>query len=175
MAAVAAGHADAGERVAGILAAEPVSGAVVYLCAFDRGGERPAWLALDAGGEPIADRGLVREAASLAALCEVAGDTAGGGDLEELRSQLAALRITENPEGIAEAEQAAAELERVVGAPPRIASTAWLDEVGAAARKLEQALGDEGRSPFTDAMQAAIGAVDALTVEVESAYKIELR
>jgi hypothetical protein len=170
----AAAHADAGERVAGVLAAE-VGGRRVYLCAYAENDGPPAWLALDDAGEPVTDRTLVRDAASLAGLCEVAGDTAGGGDLDELRSQLAALRITERPEGIEEAEEAAAELERVVGAPPRVATTEWLDAVGAAARRLEQALSDDARSPFAEAMKSAIGAVDALTAEVESAYKFELR
>jgi len=174
VAAIAAAHADGGERVAGVLAAE-LGGRRVYLCAFARDDRDPVWLALDEAGDPVRDRTLVRDAASLAALCEVAGDTAGGGHLDELRSQLAALRITEGPIGIEEAEEAAAELERIVGTAPRLASTAWLDAVGAAARRLEQALSDDPRSPFADAMKSAIGAVDALTAEVESAYKVELR
>lgn len=174
VAELAAAHADPGERVAGVLAAE-LGGRRVYLCAFAVDEGAPAWLALDDERSPVTDRALVRDAASLAGLCEVAGDTAGGGHLDELRSQLAALRITERPEGIEEAEEAAAELERVVGTPPRLASTSWLDAVGVAARRLEQALGDDPRSPFADAMKSAMGAVDALTAEVESSYKRELR
>lgn len=174
VAALAAAHADDGERVAGVLAAD-VGGRRVYLCAYALEERAPVWLALDEDGTPIADRALVRDAASLAALCEVAGDTAGGGHLDELRSQLAALRITERPEGIEEAEKAAAELERVVGTPPRVATTEWLDAVGAAARRLEHTLGDDARSPFAEAMKSAMGAVDALTAEVEAAYKKELR
>jgi hypothetical protein len=175
IARAAAAHAVDGERVSGVLAAEPAPGRVVYVCAFERGEGEHAWLALDDDGEVVRERTLVRDAVSLAALCEIAGDSAGGGHLDELRSQLAALRITESPEGIEEAERAAAHLERVVGVPPRVASTAWLDDVGIAARELERALGDDSRSPFGEAMKGAIGAVDALTAEVESAYKTELR
>jgi len=174
IALAASEHAVAGERVSGVLAAEIAPGRLVYLCAFERGEGEHAWLALDDDGAVVRERALVRDAASLAALCEIAGDTAGGGRLDELRSQLAALRITESPDGIEEAERAAAELERIVGTPPRIASTAWLDEVGIAARELERTLGDDSRSPFGEAMKSATGAVDALTAEVESAYKTEL-
>jgi hypothetical protein len=175
VAELAAGHAGDGEEVAAVLATEPMRDLRVYLCAFARDGGEPTWLALDADGAAIDDRALVREASSLAAVCEVAGDSAGGGHLDELRSRLAALRVTENPDGIDEAEEAAAELERLVGAPPRVATAAWLDDVGRAARRLEQALGDYGRSPFAEAMQAALPAVEALTQEVEAAYKKELR
>lgn len=175
VAATAAAHAADGERVAGVLAAEPVSGRRVYLCVYERGDDEHAWLAFDGEGAPLGDLALVREAASLAALCEVAGDTAGGGRLDELRSRLAALRITENPEGIEEAEEAAIELDRIVGTVPRVATASWLDEVGAATRRLERALGDDSRSPFGEAMKQAIGAVDALTAEVEASYKSELR
>ena len=52
----------------------------------------------------------MREAASLAALCEVAEESAGGGHLPELRARLAELRETDNPVGIEEAEAAAAAL-----------------------------------------------------------------
>ena len=90
-------------------------------------------------------RESVRETASIVALCELAEETAGGGQLEELRQQLVQLRLTESPEGIEDAEAAALALERVIGAPPRVASPAFLDAVGQATRELEQALGAAGR------------------------------
>ena len=72
-----------------------------------------------------------------------------GGDLDELRSQLAALRVTENPPGIEEAEEASLELQHVIGAPPMLATPARLDEIGSATRKLEVALGSAMHgSPF---------------------------
>jgi hypothetical protein len=111
---------------------------------------------------------------SIAALCEVAEESAGGGDLGELRAQLATLRLTDDPPGLDEAEDAALELERAVGRAPRIASPQYLDAVGAATIRLERALGDEVDSPFAAAMRAATTTVDELTSEVEGAYKGEL-
>jgi len=163
-----------GESLAGVLAAELSPGERVYLCAFaDEAGER-AWLALDGGGTPISSRAAIREATSIAALCELAEETAGGGDLEELRGQLATLRLTENPPGIDEAEEAALALERTLGAPPRLATPAYLDAVGLATRRLEQALGENGASSFAAAMKGSLVAVDELTAEVEGRNKVEL-
>jgi hypothetical protein len=164
----------AGEAVVGVLAAEPASGERVYLCAFE--GERGrTWLALDAGARPLESRQLVREAVSITALCELAGETAGGGELEELRSRLVTLRVTENPEGIEAAEEAALALEAAIGSPPHVASPGYLDEIGAATRRLELALGTNGVSPFAEAMKQGVGAVEALTSEVETSYKRPLR
>ena len=116
----------------------------------------------------------MREAVSIAALCEVAAERAGGGELEELRAELVALRLRENPPGIVEAEEAALALERVVGAPPRVASPAYLDDVGTAARGLERALGEDGISPFAEAMREALAAVEAVAADVQANYKREL-
>jgi hypothetical protein len=167
----AAAHAGPGEELTGILVTEPTAGALVYLCAYATAYGARGWLALDAGGEPVVARGLVREAASIAAMCELAADTAGGGDLEALRRELVALRLRESPPGIDEAEEAALELERTVGAPPRLASARYLDAVGVAARRLERALGNGDRSPFAFAMQQGMPAVDALASDVEANYK----
>jgi hypothetical protein len=163
--------ADDGEEVAGVLAAEAVPGARVYLCAFTRGDER-SWLALDGDDRPVLERRRVRDAASIAALCELAEETAGGGHLEELRSQLATLRLTESPDGIDAAEAAALALEEVVGAPPRLAAPAYLDEVGSATRRLEETLGPAAASGFAAAMQAGMSAVEELAAEVELRYKL---
>ena len=170
IAGLAAVHAAGGERLAGILATEPDPGKRTYLCAFEGDGAR-TWLALDADGTPIENRARVREAVSIAALCELADETAGGGDLSELRSQLVALRLTENPPGIDEAEEAALALEGVVGTPPRLATPEYLDAVGAATIRLERALGDSSSSPFAQAMRQGVDTVDELTREVEAGYK----
>src|SRR5204863_92010 len=77
-----------------------------------------SWLALDDEGKPVTARARVREVVSIAALVEVAEETAVGGDLDELRSQLVALRLTENPPGIDEAEEAALALEATIGGTP---------------------------------------------------------
>jgi hypothetical protein len=172
-AAAAAGHVEDGETVAAVLPAEPQPGARVYLVAFDRAGER-SWLALDRGGEPVRDRVRVRDAVSIAGLCEVAAETAGGGDLDELRSRLVAVRITEAPAGIEEAEQAVGELERALGVPPQLATPERLDAIGAAARALELALDPTSASPFAEAMKAALPSVDELAREVEATYRLGL-
>lgn len=166
----AAEFAADGEAVAGVLAAEPDERERLYVCAFAAPDGARTWLVLDAEGEPVVRRDRVRSAVSIAALCEVAEESAGGGDVAELRSQLVTLRLTEHPPGIEEAEEAALALESAVARPPRIASTAYLDSLGAATRRLERALGDDG-SPFASAMQSAIHAVDSLTREIETAYK----
>ena len=175
MAARAAAHARPGEQVAGVLAAEPALGRRVYLCAFASGdGEARTWLGLDAAGEAVADRRIVREAVSIAALCELAVDTAGGGNLEALRAHLLEVRVRESPPGIEEAEEAALQLERTLGGEPRVATPAFLDDVGAATRRLEAALGEESGSPFAAAMRGALAAVDELAAAVERTYKIAL-
>jgi hypothetical protein len=172
IAAAAAAHADDGEEVAAVLATAPAGGRRLYLCAYASvNGEQRAWLALDAGGEPVADRLAIREAVSIAALCEVAVDVAGGGELQALREQLVALRIREAPPGIEAAEEAALALEQVVGSPPRLATPVLLDEIGAATLRLEAALGEDGPSPFAHAMRQATVVAEALAGEVERTYK----
>jgi hypothetical protein len=163
-----------GETLAGILAAEPRPDARVYLCAFVDGAGRRSWVALDADGEPITSRTALRDAVSIAALCELAEETAGGGDLERLRADLVTLRLTENPPGIEEAEAAALELERMLGGLPRLATPNYLDAVGVATRRLEETLGDGGASPFATALKEGRGAVEELAADVEARYKLEL-
>ena len=170
IAAAAAAFAAPAERIVGILAAEPLGSGRIYLCAYAADGEH-GWLALDDTGTPVASRETVRQAASLAALCEVAEESAGGGDLAELRARLAELREREAPEGIEEAEQAAAALAETLQGDPRLATTDYLDRLGAASRRLEQALGDARGSPFAAALQQAVPAVEELAAEVERRYK----
>ena len=162
-----------GEQLSAVLAAEPPPGERVYLCAY-AAGDGLTWLALDDRGQPIRDREQVRAAASLVALCEVAEESAGGGELDELLSRLVALRLTDNPPGIDEAEEAIRALQRTLGAAPRVATTDFLDDLGAATRRLEESLGEASESPFALAMKNASSAVDALTRDVEANYKTKL-
>jgi hypothetical protein len=104
-------------------------------------------------------------------MCELAEESAGGGELENLREKLVAIRLTENPPGIEEAEEAALALEQAIGAPPRLAEPAYLDRVGAATRRLEQALGPSAGSPFAEAMKQGMASVEELTHDVELNYK----
>ncbi len=172
IAAVAREHAAPGEELAGVIPAEPAPGRRLYLCAYHGAGR--TWLGLDEGGRPVDDRRLVRAAASVAALCELAEESAGGGKLEELREQLVTLRLTEHPEGIEEAEAAVLALQRTLGTTPRVASASYLDAIGAATRRLEQALGEGPGSPFGEAMKRASGLVEELAREVVGGYKVEL-
>ncbi len=165
--------ADEGEQLAGVVPAEPEPGERLYLCAF-AAGEGRRWLVLDDRGEPVASRDAVRRTVSITAMCELAEESAGGGELEELREQLVALRLTESPPGIEEAEEAALALEQAIGAPPRLAEPGYLDRVGAATRRLEEALGSPGGSPFAEAMKSGLIAVEELAHEVESNYKLAL-
>jgi hypothetical protein len=173
IAAAARALAGPGEDLIGVIPTEPDSGTRVYLCSY--GGSPRAWIALDGEGRPVEDRSVVRAAVSIEALCELAEESAGGGKLEELRAQLVSLRLTEAPDGIEEAEAAALELERTLGAPPRVATAAHLDAVGVAARTLERALGEGPASPFVEAMKQSAGVVEALEREVLGGYRGHLR
>lgn len=171
LARIAASAAPRG-AVSGVLAAEPAVGVRRYLVAY--GDDSPSgWLVLDDAGDPVNSRGDVRATASIVALCELAGDLAGGGDLEQLRSRLAQVRMLEQPPGIEEAQEAALALERTVGGTPRLATPGYLDEVGAATAVLERALG-ETSSPFSTAIRSASGAVEEFVRDVERGYLVAM-
>jgi hypothetical protein len=75
IAGAAATYARDGEAVAAVLPVELHSGERLYLCAFVNGA--PAtWLLLDDQGRPVTSRDRVRDAASIAAMVEVAEDSA---------------------------------------------------------------------------------------------------
>jgi hypothetical protein len=173
IAALAAGHAGADDMVSAVLATEPRAGERVYLCAFDDDGRR-SWLAVAADGSPVRTRAALREAVSIAALCEIAVDSAAGGDVESLVARLVELRETESPERIEEAEAAARALQEVLGEPPQVATPERLDAIGAATRRLERELDPIAPSPFSTALQGAQAAVSELQREVEAGYRIEL-
>ncbi len=173
---LAAEQAAPGDAVAAVIPAEPAPGERVYLCAFDDADRRRSWLALDAGGRPVTSRTELREAVSIAALCEVAVDTAGGGDLDTLIARLRELREREGPPGIEAAEKAAHALRGVIAEPPQVATPTRLDEIGAATRRLERELDPNptAASPFTAAMQTSQAAVAELQREIEAGYRVPL-
>ena len=159
-----------GEDLAGVVPAEALTGRRTYLCAY-RSGENVTWLVLDRTGEPVQDATLVRETASIVATCELAEESAGGGDLEALRARLAEIRAEDNPIGIDEAEQAASALEQMISVTPRVASPGYLDDIGTATRQLELALGETGSSPFAAAMRHGLGVVEEFVQDMERDYK----
>lgn len=166
-------HAEGAALVA-VLAAEPAGGVRRYLCAFEDGVGSRTWLALDDTGAALTSRRDVLDVVSITALCEVAEESAFPGDLDELRTQLVALRIAEQPIGIDEAEEAALALQHALGAPPCLATPARLDGIGVAVRRLERALDPAAPSPFAAAMQTAQAAVEELLREVEAGYRLPL-
>ena len=172
--ALAAAHARPGDVVSGVIASERSFGSRVYLCSFDDADGRRSWLAMRENGAPVTSRAELRGAVSIAALCEIAEDAAGGGDLDALIAALVEIREKEAPAGIEDAEAAARALREVVGDPPRLASPARLDEIGAATRRLELELEAAGASPFAGAMKSAQGAVAELQREIEAGYRIDL-
>lgn len=171
---LASAHAGPGDVVSGILAAEPSAGARVYVCSLDGADGLRSWLAVRGDGTPVATRADLRAAVSIAALCEIAADAAGGGDVDDLLARLRELRELEAPEGIEDAELAARMLRDVLGEPPQLATPARLDAIGAAARRLEQELSPNAPSPFVAAMRAAHGVVGELQREIEAGYLIGL-
>jgi len=173
-AAAAARLAAPGEEVAAVLAAEPAPGIRTYLCAFHGAAGDRTWLVLDAAGAPVTMRRDVRDAVLIAAHCEIAEESAGGGALDELHARLTALRIGESPPGSEEAEEAVLSLQRTVGVPPQLATPVRLEAIGVAARRLELALDPTAASSFAAAMQAAQDAIQALAREVEAGYRLEL-
>jgi hypothetical protein len=169
VAELGAGHGD----VTGVLAAEPAGSARVYLIALGDESSR-RWLLLDGEGRPVVRRAAVRDAASIVAMCELAGDVAGGGNLQGLREHLERLRESEPGADLAAVEQAAVALERTIGDPPRVANPAYLDAVGDATLMLERALGDLS-SPFAASLRAGSGAIEEFVREVERRYALTLR
>jgi hypothetical protein len=129
IAAAAAPHGPVGA----VLAAEPADGVRRYVVALGDDDAR-RWLVLDDAGEPVTRRNEVRDAASIAAMVELAADVADG-------------------------------LGVPVADPPRLASPARLDEIGAAA------VGSEG---FTPALRAGTAAVQEFVREVERGYAVPL-
>jgi hypothetical protein len=76
IAEAAAWYAASGEELAAVMPVEPASGERVYLCAFARADGSQSWLGLDDRGSPLTNRTLIRAAASIAALVEVAEESA---------------------------------------------------------------------------------------------------
>ena len=80
--AEAAGRlAGAGEEVTAVIPTEPEPGTRIYVCAFGEG-DRRMWLALDSAAHPVRSRARVRDAVTIAALCEIAEEAAGGAEVD---------------------------------------------------------------------------------------------
>jgi hypothetical protein len=159
-ASVGAAHGD----VCAVLAAQLGSGERAYLLAVEDGQQR-TWLVLDQALGLVYEREVVKEVAGIVVLCELAVELAVGD-------------LPQGPEAAAEqapaVAAAAAALHEVVGEPPWIASPDFLDAVGVAARRLEQAQGDFS-SPFASALAAHTATVEAFVGDVEFRHAVALR
>lgn len=76
IAVAASALATGGEQLAAVLPIEPADGDRIYLCAFEGAQVSKSWLALDEDGAPVTERKRVRDAASIAALVEIAEESA---------------------------------------------------------------------------------------------------
>ncbi len=144
-AAAAAGvHAD-GDTVAAIMPAQPGGGDLVYLVAYERGGEL-SYLALDRRLEPIADRRLVRDAVTMLALAEQADEASGARSTQLLEQRFGEAVAAMRAAGLAAEAAAGSAVLTAVGAlaeaaaGPRVATPAYLDRVAAAAAGIAVAL-----------------------------------
>jgi hypothetical protein len=91
--------------------------------------------------------------------------------VEQLLVRIEELRERDPSLDLERARAAALRLASVIEPPPRAASPTYLDRVGAAARELEQALGNSASSPFALALQQGMPAVEALVADVERGHK----
>jgi hypothetical protein len=85
IASAATGYAEPGEEIAAVIPVEALPGERIYLCAFTGADGTRSWLALDDEGVPVTSRRRVRDAASVAALYEVAEETGQFAAATELR------------------------------------------------------------------------------------------
>jgi hypothetical protein len=137
-------HARGGERVAAVMPAEPTPGVRVYLAAFESGDDL-AYLLLDDEGSPVSDRRLVRDAVSVIALSERAEEVSAAISAEDIAERFDALAGRLDGEdapaaGAAREVAGAARGVASVATGVRLATPAYLDEVGAAASVLGSAL-----------------------------------
>jgi hypothetical protein len=161
----AASVAAAYGEVCAVLAAQLGSGERTYLLAVGEGEQR-RWLVLDQARALVDEREVVKEVAGIVALCEIAVELAAG--------DLPPKPLVAPTEEVPAVAAAAAALREVVGEPPWIASPDFLDAVGVAARRLEQARGDFS-SPFASALAAHTATVEAFVGDVEFHHAVSLR
>ena len=159
-----------------VLAAEAQPGERIYVCAFEEGDGGRTWLALDHDGD--AGRGA---AAHPRRRLDPRALRAGRGDRRRAATSTSSAPARGAPR---DREPARDRGGRGGGAgapardrcPPTLATPGRLDEIGAATRTLEIALGGAAQgSPFAAAMKGASEVVEALFADVERSYRIPLR
>jgi hypothetical protein len=165
-----------GERVAAVLLADPFGRGLVCLCALRaEGAEQLAWVAVDAGGEPLHDEPRIREAAALVETAEEAASVLVADRVADAAARALPLVPAARPAlgaALGELREAARRL-----APPsgvRVARAGDLDELRDGAQRLAAALallepeadaltallgdrGDDPLEPLARAVQEALG------------------
>ena len=142
--AAAGRHARPGEQAVAVMAAEP-AGARLYVVAL-AAGEELGYVAIDRAGAAVADRRLVKDAVSLAALAERAEEVSGATAADELVAQFretaGTLRGAGEGEAAAAAEAVADAGERLgaAAAGPRAATPVYLDRLAALAADVAAAI-----------------------------------
>jgi hypothetical protein len=137
-------HARPGEQPVAVVAAEP-AGTRVFVVAL-AAGEDLGFVAVDRAGTAVADRRLVKDAVSLAALAEraeeVSGATAADDLVEQFRGTAESLRAAGEGEAAAAAEAVAEAGVRLgaAAAGPRAATPVYLDRLAALAGELAAAI-----------------------------------
>jgi hypothetical protein len=135
------------EAVVAVMPADPFGRGLVYLCALAPPGheEAAAWVAVDGSGHAVADERLVREAATLTALCETGEEAAaalGADAVAEAARRALALAGDEDEalrHALAALERAATQLADTV-AGVRVAEAGYLDALAACAGALAAAV-----------------------------------
>lgn len=148
-------QAGPGEAAVAVMAAEPGADGRVYVVAFAVGDEL-GYVVLDAGGAPVSDRRLVKDAVTLAALAERAEEVSGATAADELVERFgeAAERLREQPAGAsAAAVVAAARRLGEAAEGPRVATPVYLDRLAALAGELAGAL--DAFVPFAEGLREA--------------------
>jgi len=172
--AAAGRHARPGEQPVAVMAAEP-AGTRVFVVAL-AAGEDLGFVAVDRAGTAVADRRLVKDAVSLAALAEraeeVSGATAADDLVEQFRGTAESLRAAGEGEAAAAAKAVADAGVRLgaAAAGPRAATPVYLDRLAALAGELAAAIdafvaqaerlgqGAEQASPAAQAAWTALAA-----------------
>jgi hypothetical protein len=141
--AAARSHAHPGEEAVAVMATEPGADGRVYVVAFASGEEELAYVALDAGGAPVSDRRVVKDAVTLAALAERAEEVSGATAADDLVERFGGVveRLPKEPAGAAaDAVVAAARRLGEAATGPRVATPVYLDRMAALAGELAGAL-----------------------------------
>ena len=116
----------------------------------------------------------MREVASIVVMCELAEELSGGGQLDELRTRLAQLRMTEQPAGIEDGRGGGARRWSARSAHRRASPRPRSSTTSAPRRSRSSRRSGELESPFASALRSSTGAMDGFLAEVETRYLLPL-